>query len=134
MTDDDSRTRLGRAIGVRMRRPGPVLGRRRPSPIGSVASSSVRFSAGWGRSVSVRRALAGPAATISVGSGPADVQPPRWWSQVSGARSTAAPPDVSTRGLPRMLDRVPDQSSYRPGTGTSRLAPSTVAPLAGHQA
>ncbi|WP_141371782.1 hypothetical protein, partial [Cellulomonas gelida] len=117
-------TRLGRAVALRMRRPGPRLGRARPSPIGSLASSSVRFAHGWGRPVDVRRALSGPSTTVTPRRTPEDVSPPRWWSQVAPVRAAhdaQAEAASIPRGLPRMVDAIPADGARRPGSVRDRL-------------
>ena len=73
-TPDTARpgTPLGRAVVRRLRLPGPPLGARLPSRIGSLASSVQRFAAATSRPVDVRRSLMGP------GTRPGEVRPPRW--------------------------------------------------------
>ena len=129
---DDPATRLGRAIGVRLRRPGPPVGLPRPAPIGSVASAATRFALGWGRPVAVRRLLAGPARPVrAADAGPAAVRPPRWWSETTlagknvDAEAPVAPVETR-RGLPRVVQRMPDEAPRRPGAVTAQLAPQTV--------
>ena len=49
---------LGRAAGLRFRRPGPPVGfTRRPMLVGRAAAAMAGFAASTGRSQSVRRAL-----------------------------------------------------------------------------
>lgn len=129
LPEDDTRTRLGRAIGLRWRRPGPPPGRLRPAPIGSLASASARFALGTGRPVGVRRALMGPASGPSVarpGAG-ALVAPPRWWSRVAlvggGAEDVSEP-----RGLPRAVQRMPAEGDppRAPGGVRARLRGQTI--------
>ncbi|HWJ84337.1 MAG TPA: hypothetical protein VNR62_02855, partial [Cellulomonas sp.] len=129
-TGSDDGTRLGRAVAARMRRPGPRLGRLRPSPIGSVASSSVRMASGWGRPVAVRRALAGPAGPIAARStAAASVAPPHWWAQAAPLRAANLAAEQAAaipRGLPLMVQRMPEEATRRPGGTPSRLVPETI--------
>lgn len=124
----DDPTRLGRAVARRLRRPGPRLGTPRPSPIGSVASSSVRFARGWGRSVEIRRALAGPATPIQVRARDDLVRPPRWWTPRSLGHESTTVDDVESRarGLPLMVRRIPADPAHQPGAARARYAPVTV--------
>ena len=133
MTREDGErvdTRLGREIGVRWRRPGPPVGRPRPAPIGSVARASSRFVQGWGRPVTVRRALAGPSSVPTSGTADLQTRPPRWWSGESPLVAEA-PERLSLRperGLRQVVRPLPEPSDARP-TGAWVSSAPTVVPM-----
>ena len=133
MTQEDGGrvdTRLGREIGVRWRRPGPPVGRPRPAPIGSVARASSRFVQGWGRPVTVRRALAGPSSVPTASTSDLQTRPPRWWSGESPLVAEA-PERLSLRperGLRQVVRPLPEPSDARP-TGAWVSSAPTVVPM-----
>ncbi|MCW2528948.1 MAG: hypothetical protein JWM76_3808, partial [Pseudonocardiales bacterium] len=135
-----STNRLGRAVVNRLRQPGP-LGRPRPAPIGSVAAAATRFAIGTGRSRPIRRLLAGPGSVPVHSIRAVDVRPPRWWTPDAAVLRTradathsaqAAEPDpaiaLGARGLPRAVQKVPDEKSWTPGRITDRMV-STAVPV-----
>lgn len=121
----DPATRLGRAVGVRWRRPGPPVGGSRPAQIGSVAQASRRFVRGIGRPVMVRRALAGPQATATASTLDQSVRPPRWWSDaaVFAAEHDRVEYDFAAPPMIRALRSMPQGTPQRPdGHLASRVA------------
>ncbi len=107
----DDATRLGRAIGARLRRPGPR--RARPPLLNSIASSAARFARATARPPDVRRSLAGPAVARVPSLSGAEIRPPRWWTpQVT---ATAPEQPLPPRGLPTVVRRVPSEQTWSPG-------------------
>ncbi|WP_159618058.1 hypothetical protein [Ruania rhizosphaerae] len=105
----DGAVSVGGQIAERYRHAGP-WGGPRPSRIGALAASSMRFVSGWGRPAAVRRALATDWPSRSADLGGFEVGPPRWWF---GA--TPADGRLPARGLRRAVGPVPDEASRRPG-------------------
>ncbi|MDP9093586.1 MAG: hypothetical protein M3N95_11805, partial [Actinomycetota bacterium] len=137
----DPATRLGRAVVSRLRLPGPPRGRERPSRIGSVASSSIRFAAAAGRPAEVRRSLRGPGLARVNSFSEAGTRPPRWWTPPEaafapdheGARTASFTRevrggDLPERGLPRAVRNVPNEQTWTPGGIVGSLV-SSVAPV-----
>lgn len=116
----EPRTPLGRAAATRFRRPGP-LRPRRPSRVGDVAASSVRFAGGWGRPGPVRRALAtsGGAPRAAVDVDQAGVRPPRWWAP-------SPEEELPVRGLRRVVEPVPTEGTRRPGAVPASMTARAV--------
>ncbi|MEO6887104.1 MAG: hypothetical protein ABI232_12590, partial [Jatrophihabitantaceae bacterium] len=131
-TDPDAPdiNRLGRGAAMRMRRPGPPLGRLRSSRPGSVASAVQRFAASMSRPIAVRRTLEGPAAVPVHSPSGSAVAPPRWWTPERVAdpdpSGSVAVADLPARGLPRAVRRVPNEQTWRPGGIAAGMRPDVV--------
>ncbi|MGX7681848.1 hypothetical protein ACSMXN_23445 [Jatrophihabitans sp. DSM 45814] len=140
---------LGGDIARRLRRPGPPLGTLRPSGVGSIASSALRFASSTGRAVPLRRLLHGPGDVRVRRIGEADTRPPRWWTppaveaageatspiartaRTGGARAQPAVAriedvDLPSRALPRAVRRVPDEQTWTPGGIVENLTSTVV--------
>lgn len=122
MTADDAR--LGRDVRRRFQRPGPRV-RSRPPLIGSLAAGSTRFAAGTRRPLPIRRALTA-AAPVGARQVETEVRPPRWWRPRENVEPAAPLDSLAPRGLARIVTGVPDETSWRPGTISARVAPRTV--------
>ncbi|MEO9140181.1 MAG: hypothetical protein ABI345_14085, partial [Jatrophihabitans sp.] len=129
LTDDDlnERTRLGRDVGRRLRRPGMPAGHQRPARLGSIASAVTRFAASTSRPVTMRRALQGPASVAVPTSSASEVAPPRWWTPTHTEHADSTGVDeLPARGLPRAVRRVPNQETWTPGGIATGMRPDIV--------
>src|SRR5699024_9986706 len=113
----------------------------RPIGMGVVSRATERFAVSIGRSVPVRRMLAGPG-TIRTRRFDPVAAPPRWWippvepgadttTGWSGeARSDAmvASGELPRRGLARAARRVPTEDTYDPGAFSTRMRGTPIRP------
>ncbi|NED93726.1 hypothetical protein G1H11_00165 [Phytoactinopolyspora alkaliphila] len=130
----DERSVLGRAVAARYRPAPRARGASMRAGLGDVAVGSGTMAATVGRSGAVRRALAvlgrsAVGSTIAGADGAPVVRPPRWWLpsfEPADGTAAALPGGVTPPGLPRVVRRVPTQSSPGPGGFANRLAPTAV--------
>lgn len=130
--------------GADARHPG-ALGRHLLRPVvGQVAGRAMRFGAGFGRSLTVRRALQASSRVQAGDAGHGVVRAPRWWRPTSepvgpdatgGAASlhlgadqgvAVVPPSLPDRGLRRAARPVQTDPSRLPGGTSVNAVPQTV--------